>query len=129
MATRAEWIERVTKWEQSGLDAADFARREGLQPAELEWWRRALRAPQSQCAEPRGRSARVAKPCPPAPAVPPVPAWIDIVLPSGLVRVLPSVDAATLACVVAVAAELASRHARRQQTCESPPSPSARVRK
>jgi hypothetical protein len=44
-----------------------------------------------------------------ASAAPPVPAWIDIALPDGgLVRLLPGVDAATLACVLAAAAELAS---------------------
>jgi hypothetical protein len=125
MATRAEWIKRVEKWEESGLDAVEFAQREGVRPAELEWWRRALRALRSHGVEPRS----IAKSCPPAPGAPPAPAWIDIVLPNGLVRVLPSVDAATLACVVTVAAELATRHARRQQTCESPPGASVKGRK
>jgi hypothetical protein len=39
MATRAEWSKRVRKWERSGLDIAEFARREGLKPKLLGWWR------------------------------------------------------------------------------------------
>jgi hypothetical protein len=29
MATKAEWAERVERWERSGLSAEKFARREG----------------------------------------------------------------------------------------------------
>lgn len=50
-------------------------------------------------------------PCPP----PAAPAWVDVVLPNGdLVRLMPGTDAATLACVLAAAAELGSgrRHSR-----------------
>jgi hypothetical protein len=43
MATRAAWIERVRRYEQSGLDLADFARAEGLELLQLEWWCRVLR--------------------------------------------------------------------------------------
>ncbi|AUX45911.1 uncharacterized protein SOCE26_074120 [Sorangium cellulosum] len=35
MATRAEWAERVERWEQSGLSAEKFARREGYKPKRL----------------------------------------------------------------------------------------------
>jgi transposase-like protein len=45
MATRAEWEERIDRLERSGLDAAEFARREGVPPAQLERWYRQLRAP------------------------------------------------------------------------------------
>jgi hypothetical protein len=128
MATRAVWTERVERWERSGLEVAEFARREGLQPAQLDWWRRELRASRPQRAEPRGRPARIAKPCSPAPTAPAAPAWINIALPNGgLVRLLPGVDAATLACVLAVTAELAARRARRD-TCALASSASRGVR-
>ncbi|WP_437528537.1 IS66 family insertion sequence element accessory protein TnpA [Sorangium sp. So ce726] len=35
MATRAEWADRVERWERSGLSAEKFARREGYQPKQL----------------------------------------------------------------------------------------------
>ena len=127
MATRAEWVERVHKWERSGLDAAEFARREGLEPAQLDWWRRELRAPEPRRAEPRCPEARVARPGPTAPSAP---AWIDIPLAGGgLVRLLPGIDAATAACVLAVAAELAARRPLARQTRAWPPSRSAGVKK
>jgi hypothetical protein len=44
MATRAEWIERVRRCEQSGLDPAKFARREGIKAKQLSWWRWRLRS-------------------------------------------------------------------------------------
>ncbi|WP_437332955.1 IS66 family insertion sequence element accessory protein TnpA [Sorangium sp. So ce394] len=44
MATRAEWAERVERWERSGLSAEKFARREGYKPKQLYWWRWKLRA-------------------------------------------------------------------------------------
>lgn len=130
MATRAEWVEQVHKWERSGLDAAEFSLREGLEPAQFDWWRRELRAPEPQRAEPQCREARVAKPGPMAPPAPAAPAWIDIPLAGGgLVRLLPGIDATTAACVLAVAAELAARRALGRLTCAWPPSRSAGVKK
>jgi hypothetical protein len=119
MATRAEWTERVETWEQSGMEAAEFALREGLNPTEFEWWCRELRASRPPLTEPPHGPAHLAKssgltlaaasPAPAAAPAPPAPAWIDIVLPDGgLVRLLPGVDGATLACVLAVAAEMGS---------------------
>ena len=98
MATREKWIERVEKWERSGLGAAEFALREGLNPAQFERWCEELRAFPTPLAELRRQAG-----------APPAPAWIDIPLvEGGLVRLLPGVDAATLACVLAAAAKLAS---------------------
>jgi hypothetical protein len=115
MATRAKWIERVEQWERSGLGAAEFALREGLNPTQFERWCQELRASLAPLAEPQ-RQARLAKPSGmalAAPATPPAPAWIDIALPDGgLVRLRPGVDAATLASVLAAAAELGSRRRR-----------------
>lgn len=130
MATRAEWEERIDRLERSGLDAAEFAEREGLLPAQLEGWRRELHAPQVRRAEARCRAAGVVKLGPTAPPTPPAPEWIDIPLPDGgLVRLLPGLDAAAAACVLAVAAELSSRKPRDRQTCASPPSRSGGVKK
>ncbi|WP_437765369.1 hypothetical protein WMF27_30330 [Sorangium sp. So ce281] len=44
MATKVEWAERVERWEQSGLSAEKFARREAYKPKQLYWWRWKLRA-------------------------------------------------------------------------------------
>jgi len=128
MATRAEWIGRVRRCEQSGLDTAEFARREGLEPAQLEGWCRKLRGTEPQDVEPQSRAMPIARACPASPT--PAPAWIDIALPDGsLVRLLPGVDAGTLASVLAVVAELASERPERGQSCASPLRPSGAVRK
>jgi hypothetical protein len=111
MTTRSEWAEWIDRWERSGLDVDEFATREGLQPAQLEEWRRELRAASLRRAEPRCGAARAAKLGPTAPPTPQAPpAWVDIHLPDGgLVRLLPGLDGATAACVLAVAAELSCR--------------------
>lgn len=38
MATRETWAARVREWKRSGLTAADYAEREGLNPRTLSWW-------------------------------------------------------------------------------------------
>jgi transposase len=111
MATRAEWTKRLKRWQSSGLDADQFARREGLEVKQLYWWRWKLGSPVSTpSGTPRLLPVRGVEPSPPpvaASTAPPAPAWIDIALPDGgLVRVLPGVDAATLASMLAVVAEL-----------------------
>lgn len=37
-ATREEWKRRVERWRASGLTAASFAAREGLNAGTLRWW-------------------------------------------------------------------------------------------
>lgn len=113
MATRAEWKDRVERWNASGLEAADFAKREGLKARQLYWWKWKLGTTEEarpERAEPRFVPVRVVEPpAPPAPApaVPPAPAWVEIALPNGgLVRILPGVDASTIACVMAAVARL-----------------------
>jgi hypothetical protein len=110
MATRAKWIERVEKWKRSGLGAAEFALREGLNPTQFERWCQELRASPAPLAELGSRSVlRSRRDAQVAAAAPRAPAWIDIALPDGgLVRLRPGVDAVTLACVLAAAAEIAS---------------------
>lgn len=38
MATRETWAARVGEWKRSGLTAAEFAKREGLNAGTLTWW-------------------------------------------------------------------------------------------
>lgn len=38
MATRKTWAERVRDWKRSGLTAADYADRSGLNAGTLKWW-------------------------------------------------------------------------------------------
>jgi transposase len=103
MATRAEWIKRVRRCKRSGLDPAEFARREGIKPKQLNWWRWRLRisgdlGPQT---EPEFLPVRVVTPAPAPVATP-----IEVELPNGrLVRVRPGFDPATLERVLAIAAE------------------------
>jgi hypothetical protein len=109
MATRAEWAKRVEEWKRSGLEAAEFARREGLEAERFCWWCRKLGAPLPP-AEPQWMPLHGLEPSPPRAPEPTAPRWIKIPLPNrSLVCVLPGVDGATLACVVAVAAELSAK--------------------
>jgi hypothetical protein len=60
--------------------------------------------------EPRFLPVHVVETPPPstaAPTVPPAPAWVEIALPNGgVVRLMPGVDAATIACVMTAVARL-----------------------
>jgi len=123
MATRAMWEKRVASWKSSGLSAAEFADLHGYRPQQLYWWSWKLGASSSgtrqsdqdeltsaQQEEPRFLPVRVVAPSPlpmAVPTVPPAPTWVEIALPNGgVVRVLPGVDAATIACVMAAVAKL-----------------------
>jgi transposase len=109
MATRAEWIERVRRCEQSGLDPAKFARREGIKAKQLSWWRWRLRSAVELAtpAEPAFLPVRVIASMPAPTLTPPQqPTPIEIELPNGrLVRVRPGFDAVTLGRVLAIASE------------------------
>ncbi|WP_437996738.1 IS66 family insertion sequence element accessory protein TnpB [Sorangium sp. So ce185] len=107
MATRAEWAERVQRWERSGLSAEQFAQREGYKAKQLYWWRWKLRAdgasqPSPPSVEaPRFLPVHVVADTSPAATEP-----IEIALPNGrVVRVRPGFDPATLERVLALAAE------------------------
>jgi transposase len=102
MATRAQWSTRVNKWKRSGLDMAEFARREGIEAKQLGWWRWKLGSTQvaesASAPEPRFLPVHVM-----ASQSPPAAAPIEIVLRNGcVVRVSPGFDAATLERVLAV---------------------------
>ena len=109
MMTEAGWTKWVEQWKQSGLDTVEFARREGLEPKQFYAWCCKLGACSPPPAEPRLRPVRAAE-LSPRRTAPPAPAWIKIALPNrGLLCVLPRVDAATVACMLAVAAELSAK--------------------
>lgn len=120
MGTRAKWTERVRQWERSGLDAAEFATREGLAAETLDggWRKLQSDAPAALRVEPQRFAVRVK-----VPMTALAPVWIEIGLPNGaLVRVLPGVDAMTFACVLAVATELSA-----QAATPSDPAPTTQV--
>ena len=37
--TQEQWLERVTRWQRSGLDRDAFAAQEGVAAKRLAWWR------------------------------------------------------------------------------------------
>lgn len=41
--TRAQWADRVERWQKSGLSAGAFAKRHQLSESQLRWWRWRLR--------------------------------------------------------------------------------------
>jgi len=105
MATRAEWTEMVQRWSESGLSAGEFARRAGIEPKRLTWWRWKLSAepPAPKTKAPLSfLPVRVVDiPTPPEPLRSP----IEIVLPHGrIVRVSPGFDGSTLERVLSIVA-------------------------
>jgi transposase len=107
MATRAEWADRVERWERSGLRAEVFAARERIKAKRLTWWRWSLRS--SSATAVAGRApmrflpVRVVETAGSATSSV---APLEIVLPNGrVVRVAPGVDPATLERVLAIASE------------------------
>jgi transposase len=101
-ASAAQWAERVQRWQQSGLTAEHFGRREGLDPRQLRWWKWSL---QKRAAAGEGASVasflpvRVVSPAPTA-----APSAVEIVLGNGRrVRVLGPVDPEVLAAVLEAA--------------------------
>lgn len=104
MATREEWSKLVRRFERSGLDPAEFAKREGIKAKQLGWWRWRLRTSGELATrtEPEFLPVRIVTSTRP----PPVGTPIEIALPNGrLVRVQPGFDAATLERVLTIAAE------------------------
>jgi hypothetical protein len=107
--TRAIWAERITRWQRSGLTAARFAAREGINPRTLSFWKWKLGQAIARSArdEPRPphrdgavgfvevvRAAAIsAGPMPP----------LEVVLPGGTrIHVAPGFDGTTLRALLAV---------------------------
>jgi transposase len=109
MATREEWSKRVKRCERSGLDVAEFARREGIDRKQLYWWRWRLRSTEQSAtpAEPAFLPVHVVASMSAPAATPPLESPpIEIALPNGrLVRVRAGFDAGTLERVLAIAAD------------------------
>lgn len=105
--TRAEWAGRITRWQRSGLTAAQFAAREGVNPRTLTFWKWKLGHGRRANDEPRdyGGDGTVgfvevlrAATTPAAPA-----AAFEVVLPGGYrIGIAPGFDGATLSALLDV---------------------------
>lgn len=104
MATRSDWAERVGRWQRSGLDADEFAEREGINPRRLVWWRWKLRAtapPPQPTPEVRFLPVRVVDS---AAGRSGAGVALEVVLPNGrVVRVAPGFDPGMLESVLSIA--------------------------
>lgn len=105
MANRAEWTQRIQRWQASGLTAREFAQREGFREQSLAWWKWKLGGAVSNSA--------VSAPTTFLPVhvvdISPPPASaaeaFEVALPNGrVVRVPPSFDDATLERLLAIVA-------------------------
>jgi transposase len=104
--TRAVWADRIGRWQRSGLTAARFGAREGVNPRTLSFWKWKLRQAiaRDEPRQPRGdgavgfvevvRAATTAAESTPG---------FEVVLPSGYrIGVPPGFDRATLRTLLAV---------------------------
>jgi transposase len=100
-ASAAQWAERVERWQQSGLTAEHFGRREGFAPQQLRWWKWSL---QKRAAAGEGASVTSFLPVRVVAAPTAAPSAVEIVLGNGRrVRVLGPVDPDLLAAVIEAA--------------------------
>lgn len=100
-ASAAQWAERVQRWQQSGLTAEHFGRREGLDPRQLRWWKWSLG---KRAAGSEGASVTSFLPVRVVAAPTAAPSAVEIVLGNGRrVRVLGPVDPGLLAAVLEAA--------------------------
>ena len=94
MATRATWESRVREWKRSGLTAADYAEREGLNASTLSWWSSELSRAALSVSRPPVVEVMVAQRSASA---------LEVVLPSGLKVAVPvGFDEATLGRLLTV---------------------------
>ena len=86
----------LARWERSGLTLAEFARRGGLPPGTLAWWRHVLRGRERPAGDARFLEVAVGGSAAPTPR--PVPATFEVVFSDGtVVRVPAAFDAEALA--------------------------------
>jgi hypothetical protein len=101
LTTRGRAMQRLLgRWERSGLTLAAFARRAGIAPGTLAWWRHTLRAGERTSAKGKFLELPVLRPLPgPRPA----PGPFEVVFGDGMrVRVPAVFDAEALARLLAV---------------------------
>ena len=96
LTARGRAMQRLlSRWEGSGLTLAEFARRAGLAPGTLGWWRHALRAGERTAGDGRFLELPVRRALAAAPS--PVAAPFEVVFGDGtVVRVPAAFDAAAL---------------------------------
>ena len=84
LTARGRAMQRLlARWERSGLTLAEFARRAGMPPGTLGWWRHALRA--SERSPGHGRFLELPVPSALAEAPPAPPAPFEVVFGDGTV--------------------------------------------
>lgn len=105
--TRAVWARRIGRWHRSGLTAAGFAAREGVNPRTLTFWkwklghaRRASDQPGDPGGDGRVGFVEVLRAATPAASSAPA---VELVLPAGYrIRVAAGFDDATLRALLDV---------------------------
>src|SRR5438046_2889197 len=105
--TRAVWASRVGRWQRSGLTAAGFAAREGVNPGTLTFWKWKLGHDRRASDEPRDPGGdgtvgfvEVLRAAPTRAASAPA---VELVLPDGYrIGVAPGFDGATLRALLDV---------------------------
>jgi transposase-like protein len=102
LTARGRAMQRVlARWERSGITLAEFARRAGMEPGTLAWWRHTLRAGKRTPDEGRFLELPMLRPL--AQASRPSPATFEVVFGDGtLVRVPTAFDAGALDRLLAV---------------------------
>ena len=101
----AEWSERVSAWDRSGMTAAEFGRRHGYDGRQLTWWKWNL-GRRARAGEKKGRSTGVSLlPARVVPArVPASDGLVEIVLGNGrTVRLRGEVEGRLAALAVRIA--------------------------
>ena len=105
MANRAEWTQRIQRWQASGLTAREFAQREGLRAQSLVWWKWKLGSAVSDSAVSAPTTFLAVRVIDSSPARAPAGAGFEVEFPNGrVVRVPPSFDDATLERLLAIVA-------------------------
>lgn len=106
LTARGRAMQRVlVRWERSGIPLAEFARRSGLSPATLGWWRHTLRAGARTAAAGRFVELPVRRVMAEVPR-PEVSAPFEVVLGNGtVVRVPAAFDTAALARLLTLVGE------------------------
>lgn len=105
MASRAEWTQRIRRWQASGLTAREFAEREGLRQQSLAWWKWKLGSAVADSAVSTPTTFLPVRVVDNSPARVPGGEAFEVAFPNGRsVRVPSSFDDATLERLLAIVA-------------------------